>query len=105
MRYKRAESALKLYHACMTIGRQRAGTSRGKGARAMQTSVAKPPCDEAEIRSKSAAAPCAPSAGVWVLVATILGSSISFIDGTVVNVALPTIQRELHANAADVQWV
>src|SRR5579884_1504928 len=71
----------------------------------MPTSVARPPCDEAEIRSHPATAPCAPAAGVWVLVATILGSSISFIDGTVVNVALPTIQRELHANAADVQWV
>jgi EmrB/QacA subfamily drug resistance transporter len=39
------------------------------------------------------------------LVATILGSSLSFIDGTVVNVALPSIQRELHASATDVQWV
>ncbi len=44
-------------------------------------------------------------AGPWVVVATILGSSMSFIDGTVVNVALPTIQRELGASAADVQWV
>jgi EmrB/QacA subfamily drug resistance transporter len=42
---------------------------------------------------------------MWVLVATILGSSLSFIDGTVVNVALPTIQRELGATVADVQWI
>jgi EmrB/QacA subfamily drug resistance transporter len=42
---------------------------------------------------------------VWILAATILGSSLSFIDGTVVNVALPTLQRELHATVADVQWV
>jgi EmrB/QacA subfamily drug resistance transporter len=47
----------------------------------------------------------AASAGRWVLAATILGSSLSFIDGTVVNVALPTLQRDFHANAADVQWV
>jgi EmrB/QacA subfamily drug resistance transporter len=40
-----------------------------------------------------------------VLTATILGSALSFIDGTVVNVALPTLQRYFHANAADVQWV
>jgi EmrB/QacA subfamily drug resistance transporter len=40
-----------------------------------------------------------------VLAATILGSSLSFIDGTVVNVALPTIQRDLSASAGDVQWV
>lgn len=43
--------------------------------------------------------------GRWVLLATILGSSLSFIDSTVVNVALPTLQRELRADAASVQWV
>jgi EmrB/QacA subfamily drug resistance transporter len=42
---------------------------------------------------------------MWVLVATILGSSMVFIDGTVVNVALPVMQRELHATMADIQWV
>ena len=41
----------------------------------------------------------------WVLVASILGSSMAFIDGTVVNVALPTLQRALGATAAQVQWV
>jgi EmrB/QacA subfamily drug resistance transporter len=65
----------------------------------------RPPCDEGVIRSKPAAAPCAPAAGRWVLMATILGSSLAFIDGTVVNVALPVLQRELNASAADVQWV
>jgi MFS family permease len=40
-----------------------------------------------------------------VLAATILGSSLAFIDGTVVNVALPALQRELGATVADVQWV
>jgi MFS family permease len=43
--------------------------------------------------------------GVWVLLATILGSSMAFIDGTVVNVALPVLQLDLKATAADVQWV
>jgi EmrB/QacA subfamily drug resistance transporter len=41
----------------------------------------------------------------WVLVATILGASMAFIDGTVVNVALPAIQRSTHASLADLQWV
>ena len=41
----------------------------------------------------------------WVLVASILGSSMAFIDGTVVNVALPTLQQALSATAAEVQWV
>jgi MFS family permease len=43
--------------------------------------------------------------GGWVLIATILGSSMAFIDGTVVNVALPVLQLDLKAAAADVQWV
>jgi EmrB/QacA subfamily drug resistance transporter len=40
-----------------------------------------------------------------VLAATILGSSITFIDGTVVNVALPVLQRDLDAGITGVQWV
>jgi EmrB/QacA subfamily drug resistance transporter len=63
------------------------------------------PCDEAIIRSKEATARCSKSAGRWVLAATILGSSMAFIDGTVVNVALPALQADLGASVADVQWV
>src|SRR5271170_2603031 len=43
--------------------------------------------------------------GFWVLAATILGSSMAFIDGTVVNVALPALQSGLHATIREVQWV
>ena len=43
--------------------------------------------------------------GPWILAATILGSSMAFIDGTVVNVALPALQSALRATLADVQWV
>src|ERR1700722_19152135 len=43
--------------------------------------------------------------GKWVLAATIIGSSMAFIDGTVVNVALPALQNALHATVSDVQWV
>ncbi len=64
-----------------------------------------PPCDEAVIRSRAAIAPCVKSAGVWILTATILGSSMAFIDGTVINVALPALQRSLNATVVDVQWV
>jgi EmrB/QacA subfamily drug resistance transporter len=45
------------------------------------------------------------SARQWTLVATILGSSLTFIDGTVVNVALPALQADLNATITDVQWV
>lgn len=41
----------------------------------------------------------------WVLAASILGSSLAFIDGTVVNVALPAIQADLDATIGAAQWV
>jgi EmrB/QacA subfamily drug resistance transporter len=41
----------------------------------------------------------------WVLPATILGSSLSFIDGSVVNVALPAIQNGLGTELTAIQWV
>jgi len=40
-----------------------------------------------------------------VLVATILGSSMAFLDGTVVNLALPTLQTVFRADVSKVQWV
>jgi EmrB/QacA subfamily drug resistance transporter len=63
------------------------------------------PCDENIIRSRPAEVPCSKSSGLWVLAATILASSMAFIDGTVVNVALPALQSSLNANAVDLQWV
>jgi EmrB/QacA subfamily drug resistance transporter len=43
-------------------------------------------------------------AGRWVLFATVLGSSLAFIDSTVVNIALPAIGRDLGTDAAGLQW-
>ncbi len=63
------------------------------------------PCDEAAILSAAAEAPCSVSARPWILVTTILASSMVFIDGTVVNVALPALQREFNATAAQAQWI
>lgn len=63
------------------------------------------PSDEAVMRSTRPEVPCRAEARIWVLVATILGSSMAFIDGTVVNVALPAIQANFHASVVDVQWV
>ncbi|HEY6276818.1 MAG TPA: MFS transporter [Streptosporangiaceae bacterium] len=42
--------------------------------------------------------------GRWVLAAAVLGSSMAMLDGTVVNVALPTIGRQLHTTLAGLQW-
>jgi EmrB/QacA subfamily drug resistance transporter len=66
--------------------------------------IARPPCDEAAILARSCKRPALTN-GPWILAATVLGSSMAFIDGTVVNVALPALQSALHASLADVQWV
>src|SRR5229473_2594777 len=63
------------------------------------------PCDEAVMQSANAKVPHRPETGTWILAATILGSSMAFIDGTVVNVALPALQAGFHASVVDVQWV
>jgi EmrB/QacA subfamily drug resistance transporter len=68
------------------------------------TVTVKPPCDEASILAGSALA-SGTSGGFWILTATILGSSVAFIDGTVVNIALPAMQSALHATVSDIQWV
>ena len=66
--------------------------------------IARPPCDEGFILNGSCEKP-ATANGPWILAATILGSSMAFIDGTVVNVALPALQSALGATIAQVQWV
>src|SRR5580692_2512262 len=66
--------------------------------------TARPPCDEAEIRAGSCARRITTN-GRWILMAAILGSSMAFIDGTVVNIALPRLQKDLHATLANLQWV
>ena len=67
--------------------------------------VGKPPCDEGVIRSSRALAPCTRAQAPWVLAATIIGSAMVFIDGTITNVALPQIQERLGASAVDAQWI
>jgi EmrB/QacA subfamily drug resistance transporter len=67
--------------------------------------VIREPCDEGVIRSKGSAVPCTKKQARWILAATILASSMAFIDGTVVNVALPALQSNLQATAIGVQWV
>jgi EmrB/QacA subfamily drug resistance transporter len=67
------------------------------------------PCDEGIIRAQHGkAAGGAPHSG-FALAATVLGSSMAFIDGSVVNIALPAIQRDLTGGSADglaaMQWV
>ncbi|MGF6818402.1 EmrB/QacA subfamily drug resistance transporter [Paraburkholderia atlantica] len=63
------------------------------------------PCDELVIRTQPLTIdrPCPRKR--LALAATIAGSSMAFIDGSVVNVALPSIQSELGASVAAMQWV
>src|SRR4051794_12570568 len=68
------------------------------------SSIGRSPCDEAAMLTDSCRQP-ATTNGAWILAATILGSSMAFIDGTVVNVALPALQSALGATLAEVQWV
>src|SRR5690242_3173733 len=63
------------------------------------------PCDEGVVLSGQPACPCGPQAQAWILAATILASSMAFIDSTVVNVALPALQSSLQATVVGVQWV
>jgi EmrB/QacA subfamily drug resistance transporter len=69
------------------------------------TTLLRSPCDDGVIRASAATTPCPKSSEKWVLAATILGSSLAFIDGTVVNVALPALQKDLQATVVGVQWV
>ena len=67
--------------------------------------IIRPPCDEALVQSASDSRQCSHTIGQAVLSAAIIGSSMTFIDGTVVNVALPVLRQKLAATAAEVQWI
>ncbi len=43
--------------------------------------------------------------GRWALLATVLGTSLAFLDATIVNIALPTIGRDLHSSLEGLQWI
>ena len=68
------------------------------------TTLGRAPCDEGIARATPAPAVSVGTRRA-VLAATVLGSSLAFIDGAVVNVALPALQTAFGASAAVVQWV
>jgi EmrB/QacA subfamily drug resistance transporter len=67
--------------------------------------VVRTPCDEAVIRSQRCRQPVSRAVGRVVLVVTILGTALVFIDGTVANLVLPALQRDLGASLVQAQWV
>src|SRR5213078_5249039 len=62
------------------------------------TTRAVPGTDAVAIAYKSAA-------GRWILAVAVLGSGMAFLDGTVVNVALPKIGEDLDASTSALQWI
>ena len=62
------------------------------------------PCDEGVLVSTQSDAACPRGSVPWILAATILGSSLAFIDGTVVNLALPALQANLVVFAGASMW-
>lgn len=62
------------------------------------------PCENVSLSGEAQVA-CREGARPWILAATILASSMAFIDSTAINVALPALQASFDATLANVQWV
>jgi hypothetical protein len=52
--------------------------------------IGRPPCDEGVVRTSRASGPCTPASAPWVLAATIIGSAMAFIDGTILGASSAT---------------
>jgi EmrB/QacA subfamily drug resistance transporter len=63
------------------------------------------PCAAEVIRSTRGTSACPKRDKTWVLAAAVLGSTMAFVDESVVNVALPTIEADLGTTLAAMQWV
>lgn len=63
------------------------------------------PCDRAQADAHDRTIPCPEHDKPWILITAILGSSLAFIEGSVVNLALPALQSDLNATSTELQWV
>lgn len=66
---------------------------------------ARQPCDRGVAEARARTIPCPERDKPWVLVTAILGSSLAFVEGSVVNLALPAVQADFRASSTDLQWV
>src|SRR5215470_19449026 len=71
----------------------------------MTVPMLRTPCEEAAARAAPETPGCAAHAKPWVLTASVLASSLVFLEATVINVALPAIQSALDASVATMQWI
>ncbi|MEM1116066.1 MAG: MFS transporter [Bacteroidota bacterium] len=63
------------------------------------------PCHDGVLRAGACPEAEVPPSAPWVLAVAVGGSGLAFLVGSVVNVALPALQRDLGASVAEVQWV
>jgi EmrB/QacA subfamily drug resistance transporter len=63
------------------------------------------PCEGLLVRSVAADADCSRQRQRWVLTAAVLGSTMAYVDESVVNVALPAMEKDLGTTLAAMQWV
>lgn len=52
-----------------------------------------------------ATVPLSSASGKWIMISAIMASAMAFIDGTALNVVLPSIQKSLHASGTDLFWI
>jgi sugar phosphate permease len=71
----------------------------------VMAAILKAPSEESVIRKTANTLPPKPQVRGYVLLAAILGSSMVFLDGSVVSLALPLLQADLHSTTTEVQWV
>lgn len=63
------------------------------------------PCDEALLRTRTRRLDCPRAQKIWVIATSTLGSSLAFIDGSAVTLALPALQNDFGLTSAELQWV
>src|SRR5262245_52885951 len=96
-------TAAPVVSACARRSTTRSSTPGGGGI--AMISLLRPTSDEAAIRAAPETPGCASHAKRWVLLAAILGSGIAFLEASVINVALPSIQGALAASVAELQGI
>jgi EmrB/QacA subfamily drug resistance transporter len=89
----------------LTVGSQVYDDIRTRRERQRVVKVKAQPCAAEIIRSTPGTAPCPRQSKAWVLAVAVLGSTMAFVDESVVNVALPRIEADLHTTLASMQWI